>query len=120
MPRNITRMPDGSYVLTQGDRELTVAAGEDLAAAAAGFFEDEAGPVPEVISPVQGRITLRAAGLRDQVEALIAQDPNAKDWWEYATAWRRDHPMIAMLAGALGLSDEAVDDLFRQAATIAG
>jgi hypothetical protein len=28
--------------------------------------------------------------------------------------------MIAMLAAALGLSDEAVDDLVRQAATIAG
>jgi len=38
--------------------------------------------------------------------------------WEYATEVRRDSPMVQAMAQQLGLTDEQVDDLFRQAAAI--
>ena len=32
--------------------------------------------------------------------------------WEFATEIRREHPLVATLAAQLGISDDAVDELF--------
>lgn len=112
-------LPDGRYELRQDDRVLVVdAAG--LQEAAAAFFVEEPAPVPEAVTARQARLALLGAGKLDDVEAALAQMPGpqgraAQIEWEYAVEIRRDSPLIAALAPALGLTMEQVDDLFRAA-----
>lgn len=80
-------------------------------------------PVPEVVSMRQARLALHAAGLLDAVAAEIVSMPGtdgeqARIEWEYAQDIRRDWPVVAAAAGALGLSDEQLDALFRTAAIL--
>lgn len=72
---------------------------------------------------VDTTLALSRAGLLANADAAIAgmtgaAGDEARIEWEYATEIRRDHPMIAALGQALGLDDDAIDDLFRQAAQI--
>lgn len=70
-------------------------------------------PVPLAITPLQARRALDQLGLRDAVEAHVANLPRAeRDAWEYAIEVRRDDPTIASGAAALGLTTEQVDQLF--------
>jgi hypothetical protein len=64
-------------------------------------------PVPPIIvSPRQIRQALTAAGLRAQVEAAVAAgDQDLKDWWEFATQFEEDHPMVVGMAQGLGVAD---------------
>lgn len=77
-------------------------------------------PVPQVVSRFQARAALHAAGLLSSVEDAIATgaDVFTQIAWADAAEFRRNSPTIAALAAALGLSEEQVDNLFRQAATI--
>lgn len=77
-------------------------------------------PVPEAVAPAQARLALARAGLLDAVNKAVSKHPSneVRIVWEYATAIRRDSPFIAAMAGALGLSSEQLDDLFRAAAAI--
>jgi hypothetical protein len=71
------------------------------------------------VSPLQIRRALRQAGLKDAVEAYVADLPEAdRAAWEYATAIERSHPLIAAAATALSLSPEAVDELFALATSL--
>lgn len=72
------------------------------------------------VSRFQARAALRAAGLLDQVEAMVqaSGDPLRIDAWAEAVEIRRLSPMIVDLGAALGLSDEQIDDLFRAASAI--
>lgn len=76
--------------------------------------------VPSEISAAQARVQLSRAGLRGLVETLVtaAGDEELRDWYEYASVWRRDNPNIAGLAAQMGLSDEDVDAFFTAAAAI--
>ncbi|WP_062220471.1 hypothetical protein [Aureimonas sp. D3] len=79
--------------------------------------------VPAAVTMRQARIALSRAWLLSKAEAAIAQmagqaGEEARIEWEYAAELKRDHPLIAALGQALGLSAEAIDDLFREAATI--
>ena len=75
-------------------------------------------PVPQAITPLQVRRALRAAGLLDAVQALVAQaHPEVLEKWEYALEIPRDDPDLAALAQQMGLTPAMVDDLFRDAAT---
>jgi hypothetical protein len=75
--------------------------------------------VPPAITPLQARRALRAAGLLDAVNAWIATQPDdAQEAWEYCIEVRRDSPLIAGAQEGLGLTDEQVDDLFRQGAAL--
>jgi hypothetical protein len=86
-------------------------------------MEVEAAPVsetvPVAVTPRQARLVLLQAGLLEQVEAAF-DDMSHAAWieWNYALEVRRDSPLIAALAPALGLTDEQVDALFMQAATM--
>lgn len=71
-------------------------------------------PVP-VVTVVDGRAALRRASLLSQVEAIIAQNPEAQDWFEYAPYWERTHPVVEQMRIALGLTHEQIDTLFLQA-----
>jgi hypothetical protein len=80
-------------------------------------------PVPEEIWTWRLRIAVKFAGLKDAVDSLLEQLPDsegeiAREVWSGGGKIRRDSPMVAQLATALGLSSGDVDDLFIQAAQI--
>ena len=72
-----------------------------------------------VCTPRQARLALQAAGLLNNVTAWIAQaDASVQIEWEFANEIRRDWSPIAAAALALGLTDDDLDNLFTQAATL--
>lgn len=80
-------------------------------------------PVPQSVTMRQARLALLGAGKLADVDTAIAGLPEpertaAQIEWEYSQEVHRDRPFVAMLAPALGLSEEALDDLFRVAATL--
>ena len=73
--------------------------------------------VPEQVSPRQIRQGLTAVGLRESVEyAISVSNQDTKDWYEYATVFERNNPLVIELANALNVTDRQVDDLW----TLAG
>lgn len=74
--------------------------------------------VPHVVTRRQARRALALAGLLDAVEAAVAAIPDpmqrtiAQIDWADATEFKRDDETLNMLAGALGLSETQLDDLF--------
>ena len=65
------------------------------------------------VTPRQIRQALNAAGLRASVEAAVtAADQDTRDWWEFATSFESDHPVLLAMAGALGMSAEQVRQVF--------
>lgn len=79
---------------------------------------DENG-VPTVITPLQGRLALKRAGLLEAVEsAIVTANGETQIWWEYATLWHRTHSLLNALASSLGLTSEQVDELFVAAGAI--
>lgn len=80
-------------------------------------------PLSTVVTMRQARLALMNAGLLEAVEEAVAGLPGdagkaARIDWEYATELRRDHPLVASLAATLGLSDDALNDLFRAASEV--
>lgn len=77
-------------------------------------------PVPASVSRFQARAALHMANLLTSVEAAIAASDNvvAQLAWADAVAFERTSPTITAMAGALGLTEAQVDDLFRTAAGI--
>lgn len=75
--------------------------------------------IPQVVSRFQARAALHLAGLLPDVEtAIAAADPLVQMAWADAQEFRRDSPTIVAMAGALGLSESEVDELFTSAAQI--
>lgn len=78
--------------------------------------------VPESVTPYQFRVALLRAGVSlAQVDSLIdalpqPQRDEARVAWEYGLEVRRDHPLIAQFAAALGMDDAAIDAAFIEAA----
>ena len=81
-------------------------------------------PVPHQVTRAQGKAALIVAGLWDDVLAYVEaiDDPQEKLLALVAlndtTHWNRDSPMLNTAAAALGLTEQQLDDLFIQAATI--
>jgi len=72
-----------------------------------------------VVSRFQAKAALMQAGHLPAVEDVVAQaDAITQLAWAEAVELRRNSPMIAGLAGAVGFSDTELDDLFRAAAQI--
>ena len=77
-----------------------------------------------VVTMRQARRALLDAGLLDQVDAAIAAIADATERkqaaidWEYATQIERLWPWVQTLGVALGLTDDELDALFVQAATL--
>ncbi len=75
--------------------------------------------VPAIITPLQARRALRAAGLLAAVSAWIGAQPDkVQEAWEYCVEVQRDNVLIAGAQAALGLTDAQIDALFRSAAEI--
>jgi hypothetical protein len=74
--------------------------------------------VPQRVTMRQAQLALLAAGKLDAVDAAIAAIPDvtqrmsAQITWEKSSAVERSNPLIAMLAGPLGLDDATLDALF--------
>lgn len=100
------------------------------------------GAVPHEISRAQARVVMAThilpngrsllSATRDllaqQLEATAAlpdADPQriaavqASEWWSAAATYRRDHPVLLMVAELLGVTPDETDALFRAAALIA-
>lgn len=80
-------------------------------------------PAPDAVTMRQARLALSRAGVLKAAEDAIAAmegqaGEEARIEWAYAAELRRDHPLIAAMAEALGLTSEQVDDLFRTAETL--
>lgn len=75
--------------------------------------------IPSSVSPRQIRQALTAANLRTQVEAAVAAaDQDTKDWYEFATIFERQHPMVIALASSLSVTERQLDDLFTLAGSL--
>ncbi len=107
----------GTATLTNDAGEtLTVAIGEEGKASET-FLEKP--PVPASVTPLQIRKALRHVGLKEAVDAMLANVPEeVAEEWEYATAIDRHNSTLLAAARGLGMSDEQVDDLFRLAASL--
>ena len=73
-----------------------------------------------VVTMRQARLALLAAGKLDAVAAAIAalplpQSAAAQIEWDFASEVRKDSPLIATLAPAIGLSNEDLTALFNAA-----
>ena len=79
--------------------------------------------VPQVISPFQAKALLMQLGMFDEVEAYMARpdtDPIVKLAWNVAQEFQRASPSLVLLQQVLSLTDEEVDEMFRQASRIKG
>jgi hypothetical protein len=80
--------------------------------------------VPNQVTMRQARLALLGAGLLDGVDAAIAaiedetQRRAAQITWDFAQEVRRDFPLVLALAGAFGLTDAQIDELFIAAAQL--
>lgn len=79
--------------------------------------EPEPAPTPvEVVpnlNPRQIRFVLNQAGLREQVETLIAAaDQTTKDYWEFSLEYEFAHPVLVGMANALGITEEQRKQMF--------
>lgn len=75
--------------------------------------------VPTSVSMRQAELALLAAGLLDDIEALIASLPREDQiTWKRATVVERPNPLVAYVQNINGLTDLQIDDLFIQAATL--
>lgn len=76
-------------------------------------------PVPQVLTARQAKLALHAAGLLDDVDAAVAAaDKATQIEWEYAAEIRRDWPTLAVMAGALGMTDAQLDGMFTAGALL--
>jgi len=75
----------------------------------------QSAPVPRIVSMRQARLALLEAGLLDAATAAITAGPAAVIEWEYATVVDRTSPLVIAAAAALGLSDDALLELFATA-----
>lgn len=70
--------------------------------------------VPRQVSRLQARVALAAAGLLASIEAALT-DPADLEYWNNASVFKRNSPVIAKIAALIPLNDEQVDQLFKDA-----
>lgn len=77
-------------------------------------------PVPAEIQMWQARAVLFRAGLLGMVEQAVkaATNPEIEIAWEYAPNVVRRSAFVSAMAGALGLTDDQIDNLFIEGAKI--
>lgn len=76
--------------------------------------------VPQSITMRQARLQLHKIGKLTDVQAAINALPEppkteAQIEWDYASVVERASPFVSLLTPALGLSEEEIDNLFREA-----
>jgi len=92
-----------------------VAAGELTIAA---YVPPPAPPITQ-ITMRQCRLQLLASNLLDDVESMITQaDRAVQIEWEYATTVDRNSPIVTAIGASLGLTDEMIDQMFKDASNL--
>lgn len=120
---------EGGIVLErEGQPDLYVSAGDIYLRAKSGEFgevgdykinQQEGAEVPQSVTRLQARIALLNADLLDSAEAAILEsDTKTRLAWSDAAVFVRKSPTVSMIAELLELSEEEVDDLFRDAALV--
>lgn len=74
-----------------------------------------------IVTPWQFRKAVNATNRRGDINSLLnnpQMSQDAKDGWEVATSWERNHPLVIEFGTALGMTETDIDDLFRLAATL--
>ena len=101
-------------------REATAADAVPREAWVAGATREEM-----VCRPMAMRLTLKAMGMLDDVEAFVALDADAQIAWEYAVEMVRVSPLIDALKSSftnpltgLPITDDEIDAIFRAAMLI--
>ena len=80
---------------------------------------DEPIPVPDSVSARQFKLQLLAAGLLDQVEGWVSQQPKAVQIaYDNSGAFVRGEPMMQQGFSDLGFTDEQIDAFFVAAAQL--
>jgi hypothetical protein len=78
-----------------------------------------ADPTDPMVDDLQIRLALNQAGLREAVEsAVLAGDQDLKDWWARARRFFRSNERVVAMGETLGVSPQALDDLWALAATL--
>lgn len=77
--------------------------------------------IPSVVTMAQAKLALLYAGLYEQVEQALADLPEPQKTaalieWNHRQTLEREHPLVAQVAAALGLTEQQLDDLFVDAA----
>lgn len=94
-----------------GVEAIPVPTAEELAA------ETQAWREMAEVTPRQARLMLKRAGLLNGIKAVInGLDEEAQIEWEYATTFKRTHPLLLAVAAQAGLTAEQLDTMFRDAA----
>lgn len=92
-------------------------------------MRDKAEAVTNLMPQINGtqlRLALLGLGVTAaQVEAAIdavpgdaVQRETARIQWEYATSFQRQHPLIATIGAALGMTEAQIDEAWLHAATL--
>jgi hypothetical protein len=78
-------------------------------------------PVPQSVTRRQLLLVLANLDtpiLAESIEAMIGDNVNGLIEFRNAGSFERAHPLVGQLAAALGLSEDQVDEMFRQASTL--
>jgi hypothetical protein len=79
----------------------------------------EASPVPAEVTRRQLLLILHRSGVsRGAIKQTIGNDEEALIEYEEALSFRRDHPLVSSLGQALSMTEENIDNLFRQASQL--
>lgn len=71
------------------------------------------------VTPRQARLMMARAGLLTTIEQTVsAIGGEALIEWEYSTTFKRAHPLLTAVAAQVGLTDEQLDTMFREAGTL--
>ena len=74
---------------------------------------------PMAITPRQMRLALLARGITPAtITGMLEGNEAARIEWEYSLEIRRDHPLVASMAAALGFQTAEVDAIFAAAADL--
>lgn len=91
------------------------------------LFAPTPAPIPAEVTPRQFRLALLQHNSSPaEVEAVIAgisdeaQKVAAEIEWEFASSIKRNHPLVAAFAAAMGKTEADVDAIFVTAQTIGG
>lgn len=76
--------------------------------------------IPALLTRRQFKIALIRAGLFETVETIVnsSTDLELKITYQEALEFERNHPMVVMMASAMGKTEREIDDLFTLGATL--
>ena len=87
-------------------------------------IQEEVPKIPESIAMWQARSALIDAGLLDDIDAFLANIPDATERkkaqvkWEFSNTVRRDDPLLAAVVVKMGITNQQLDALFIAAAAL--